>query len=260
MSAACDRTLNLLAEGADLDHEARAHVAHCVNCSAMAGDDSALEALVSAAPAAPPMSAALVAIASQPVAPSRLRAPSVRTLAAIAPAVTVATAVVTIAIRRDFSSLSWASRWLPVLSLATLALTGVSLAAARGRDGLGASHRARLAVAAATILAFELLSILLGVQPLWGGTFEHHLACALSGLALPFALVPLTLFALRRTDAVRPSMTGASVGGAVAAVIAIIQHFECAAPSRFHTAFSHGFSFISATLFGAWLGRRWLAP
>lgn len=260
MNAACERTLDLLVEGSALDDEARAHVAHCSHCAAMVRDDAALEAIVRAAPTPPAMSAALAEIAAQPVAPSPLRTPSVRALAAIAPAVTVAIAVVTIAIRRDFSSLSWASRWLPVLSLATLAFTGVSLAAARGHDGLGVSHRARLAIAIATIIAFELLSILLGVKPRWGGAFEHHLTCALAGLSLPLVLVPLTLFALRRTDAVRPSWTGASVGCAVAAVIAIIQHFECASPSRFHTAFSHGFSFLSATLFGAWLGRRWLAP
>lgn len=260
MNAACDRTLDLLAEGAALDDSARAHIAHCSSCAAMAGDDDAIESLLAPAAAAPAMSATLAAVAAQPVAPSRLRSPAVRALAAIAPAVTVVTAVVAVAIRRDFSSLSWASRWMPVAALAALALTGVSVASARGRDGLGTTHATRLAIAAATVLAFELLSLTLGVEPFWGGAIEHHFACALSGLALPLVLVPLTMFALRRTDAVRPSFAGASIGGAVAAIVAIIQHLECAAPSRIHTAISHGFSFASAMLLGAWLGRRWLAP
>ncbi len=261
MSAQCERTLDLLSDGAPLDDAAQAHVAQCARCRAMVGDDDALSAIVAEPVAsAPPMSAALAAVASQPVAPSRLREPSVRALAAIAPAATITVAVVSIAIRSDFTALSWLARWLPVLSLAALALVGVSFASARGRDNLGTPHRVRLAIAIATVIAFELLSISLGVAPTWGGEIEHHIACALSGSGLPLVLVPLTMFALRRTDAVRPAVSGAAIGAAVAAVIAIIQHFECAAPSRMHTALSHGVSFVMAMALGSWLGRRWLAP
>lgn len=260
MTTPCDRTLDLLAESTALDAEARAHLATCATCRAMAGDDEALEALVAPTSVAPPMSAALAAVIREPVAPARLRAPSVRALAAIAPAVVVVIAVVSVAIRRDFAALSWVSRWLPVLSLAVLSLVGVSVASSRGRDGLGRSHAIRIGIAAATIVAFELLSTLLGVEPLWGGELGHHLSCSLTGVLLPFALVPLTMIALRRTDAVRPAMGGAAIGAAVASVIAVIQHLECASPSRMHVAGAHGVSFIVSMAIGAWLGRRWLAP
>lgn len=260
MNAACERTLDLLSEGLALDAQAAAHARECAQCRAMTGDDEALASLVQSHATALPMSAALTAVVNAPVSPARLREPSTRALASIAPAATVVIAVVMIAIRRDFSALSWVARWLPVLSLGLLSVLGISFATVRGRDNLGTSHRARFAVAVATVVAFELLSVAVGVTPVWGGAIEHHLACALSGTALPLLLVPLTMFALRRTDAVRPALTGATVGAATAAIVALIQHFECAAPSRMHTALSHGVSFVIAMALGSWLGRRWLAP
>lgn len=261
MSAACDRTVDLLSEGAELDAEAQAHLRECQACHALVGDDEALASvLATTSSPAPAMSSALEALASQPVRPSPLRAPIVRTLAALAPAVALTGGIVLVAVRRDFSTLSWMARWAPVLSLATLAVVGVALAAGRGRESLGLAPPARVAVAVATVAVFELLALTLGERPIWGGETSHHIACALSGSALPWALVPLTLLALRRTDPVRPALTGAAVGAAVAAITAIIQHLECASPSLFHTAVTHAASFVVCPILGAWLGRRWLAP
>lgn len=260
MSTACDRTIDLLAEGVALDAEANNHVRECASCRALAGEDDALLASMADAGPAPAMSAALASVAAAPVAPVRLRAPAVRAIAALAPAAVVAGVVVMVAIRRDFSTLSWMARWAPVLSLATLGVLGIIGAIYRGKDNLGSSNTTRIALAVTTVGVFEALSLTIGERPLWGGEASHHIECALWGSAVPWALVPLTMLSLRGMAPVRPGLAGAAVGASVAAFTSVIQHFTCASPSLFHTAFSHGMSFIVCSVVGAWLGRRWLAP
>ncbi|MBL8680915.1 MAG: DUF1109 family protein [Myxococcales bacterium] len=260
MSTACDRTIDLLAEGLALDAEANAHVRECEHCRALAGEDDALLAAMADNGPAPAMSSALAAVAAAPIAPVRLRAPVARAIAALAPAAVIVGVVVMVAIRRDFSTLSWMARWAPVLSLATLGVLGIVGTVYRGKDNLGASHATRIALAVTTVGVFEVLALTIGDRPLWGGEASHHIECALWGSAVPWALVPLTMLALRGLDPVRPGLTGAAVGASVAALTSVIQHFTCASPSLFHTAVSHGASFIVCTAVGAWLGRRWLAP
>jgi hypothetical protein len=261
MSAACDRVLDKLSEGQDLDSADNSHVSECAQCRALTGEDAELEQLFSShGYSAPKMSEALAAMAAQPVRPAAMRSPVVRALVAVAPGFALLVTIVLVAIRRDFSSLSWLARWAPVLSLLSLSVVGVGLASARGRDNLGPSHNVRLGIAVATVAVFELLSIALGTGPWWGGEASHHIACAVSATALPSALTPLTLLALRRTDPVRPALSGAAVGAAVAAITAVIQHLECASPSMSHVAFTHGVSFVVGASLGAWLGRRWLSP
>jgi hypothetical protein len=260
VSSPCDRTIDLLAEGLALDGEANDHVRQCANCRALTGEDDALLAAMSDGSPAPPMSSALAQVASAPVSPSRLRAPVTRAIAALAPAAVVTGIVVMVAIRRDFSTLSWIARWAPALSLGVLGVLGVIVAVLRGRDNLGPAHTSRLALAVTTVGVFEVLSLTLGERPLWGGEATHHIECALWGSALPWALVPLTMLSLRGMDPVHPALTGASVGAAVAAFTAVIQHFTCPSPSVCHTAVTHGVSFVVCSLVGAWLGRRWLVP
>jgi hypothetical protein len=260
MTVSCDAVLDALSEGRPLGPPEQAHADACPRCRLLTSDDDALARLFSNVGAAPTMSPALAAVVAAPVTAVRLRHPLSRALALLAPGAIALGGVTLVAVRRDFAALSWAARWSPVLAMLSLAVVGVGLASARGRDNLGPHHGVRLAVAIATFSAFEAVSLLVGEGPLWGGEAGHHVACALSATALPAVLTPLALLALRGMDPVRPALTGASVGAAVAAFTAVIQHLECASPSLAHVAFSHGWSFLVGSTLGAALGRRWLVP
>jgi hypothetical protein len=271
----CDEVLLALTSGAPLTGRAREHAAVCATCRASIDLDARLAG--DALPAAPPMSAALrLALDAprsvEPFSPwARAALPAAVTLAAFA-------LVAGLALRPDIAS---APAWVPpVLALGFLGsfAAGLHLLLRRDRSGMAAAPPARVVFLALAAATYGMLTLLQahafeGPQPArafqgWlaehlvptAGGWVRHLPCSLLGLFGGAAIVAGALHAARRTAVARPALAGAVAGAAAAMATAFVLFSFCSSRAWWHVTLVHAAPLLGLVFFGAWAGRRHLAP
>jgi hypothetical protein len=133
-----------------------------------------------------------------------------------------------------------------------------------GPTALGRSRPSRLAltvVLPASLLAVSCMASILFPETLrspdYGG--HVHVECALIGSAVSVIPVATALWFLRRSDPVRPAVTGAALGAIAASWGGGIIAIQCRHPEPLHVALGHVAPIALMALVGAVVGSRLLS-
>jgi hypothetical protein len=89
--------------------------------------------------------------------------------------------------------------------------------------------------------------------------WRAHLACALTASALSLAPLGIALWFFRRSDPVRPAVTGAALGAIAASWGATVVAIQCPQPEPLHVALGHVVPIALTAIVAAIVGARVLS-
>lgn len=147
------------------------------------------------------------------------------------------------------------------LSVGGLLLAGVVPGEART---LGISVRKALvgilSVAAFTVLALKAESFLSFSEFAESNSLHRATACVAHSLVSGVVGATSLIFFWRRTDPFSPGLTGSLLGLLGGLVGTMSVSLACRSAEGFHLTLGHGAGVLLLGIFGAFLGRKWLAP
>jgi hypothetical protein len=133
-----------------------------------------------------------------------------------------------------------------------------------GPTSLGRPRPTLLVLAAALplcLLALSFAASILFPETLRSSTpgWRIHFGCALAASALSLAPLGIALWFFRRSDPVRPAVTGAALGAIAASWGATVVAIQCPHPEPFHVAVGHVFPIVLISIVTAAVGARVLS-